>query len=608
GTPASAAGARSEPQASEVHQTGARSEPQASEVHQLARVGSAGIARLQHAWLAPARTLEERVDRVRRLADQIGLSDLDPLARAVLVDRSDASGLARARAAVALAPALPAAHAALALAHWGQARDLGGALSAALDAARAAPRHLEALLWMEASFGVLGLISLVITAFAYIALRGLAALRLAAHDLGDLVETTMPEFSRTALVGSLVLLPWALGEGPFGALLALFAIAACYGHAAQRRALAAAAVLLVLALHPLAQLTGRALAALGADTVATASWAAESGFLDPVELARLERVGHSDPVAMHALALHAKRSGDLATADARYRALLAADGTDPVVLNNAANVTLALGNTESAIDLYRRATAERASAHIWFNLSQAHGRAIEVEQHESALSVAQSIDPVAVGRLTARLAESRGGFAADLPIPLRTLHARLHDRSGAAAADALRRTLAPGRIGASPWLAGGAFGALLLLSLVAAGRGDRSFWCRECCARVCARCHPGRGVLCEACSSRRRGRETSWEGRAAESAPGALLGARALRVLGRFVPVVGPSARRSGLGLTAFGLAIATVVFVLGRTGVVPDPLAVGAAGPLLLIAAAAACGLGWALVVLLGLALREPR
>src|SRR5690606_2949577 len=111
-----------------------------------------------------------------------------------------------------------------------------------------------------------------------------------------------------------------------------------------------------------------------------------------------------DPIAVQALAQWQRRAGDLAAADARYAALLARAEEDPALLNNAAAVKLALADPEAAIDLYRRALEVRPSALVWFNLSQAHGAAIDVEQHDRALAAAQAMDPEVVRDLTERLA------------------------------------------------------------------------------------------------------------------------------------------------------------------------------------------------------------
>ncbi len=297
--------------------------------------------------------------------------------------------------------------------------------------------------------------------------------------------------------------------------------------------------------------------------------------------------GNDDPLAMYALAQWARRSGNLAAADARFDALLARDGSDPVVLAGAANVKIALGDPKAAVDLYRRAIATEPSALLSVSLSQAHGRAIDVEQHARALAAAQSLDARCRERATARLAGSngapRGGGAAAAALAAQRLAAR--DASLAADSSAARSR--------------------------PACSGVRSGW-RHWPSRP-----PGRSVCRSAAASKRRAVATSaargcvssaapreirpspWRRRgaalrrlrrpAAESRAGGLgirpTGARALlargtNALGWLLPgLVGRSARRPVLGLGAALCAAGALAFGPGADAVVPDPASVGAAG-----------------------------
>jgi len=536
---------------------------------------------LERAWFAPARRLVERVARTRHEADQLGLVDLEPLARAVLLGAGDATPLERADAAVELAPDLPAAHWARARARFGSA-DLLGGVEAACQAIRALSRHLESSLWLTATASLLLYAAVLSAGLAYLAGRGLAALPHAAHDLADRIDPSMSEPARRALITAAVLAPAALGQGVLGAALGLFALATIYATRAERRALAAAAALVVLAIHPLVELAGRQLAALGSDAVAEAAWASESGFLDPVDLMRLEHAEPSDTLATQALAARARRAGDLAQADARYAALIAASPSDPVALNNAANVRLALGDSAGAIELYRRATAEKPSALIWFNLSQAHGRAIQVDEHERALAAAQAIDTDVVDELTRRLSDTNAGFTAELPLPVEIVRERLA-RGGEPIAAELRAPLAPGALGRFAVLSVAAFVAAAALGIGLAGRFERSTACAECSARLCARCGTPRGShdLCAACTRRRRESHHGGPWDSARASAGDL-SARARRWPARALPgLVGPAPRRPALALAANVAGAAALAAVLGRHGAVPDPASVGGAGPL---------------------------
>ena len=543
---------------------------------------------LERAWFAPAQGLEERVSRTRREADQLGVIDLDPLARAVLLGVGEATPLERAAAAVELAPDLPAAHWALARARLAAGDVLGGVGSAS-DALRALGRHLESSLWLTVSASVLAYLAMLAAGLAFIAGRGLAALPHAAHDLADRIEPSMPELARLALVAAAALAPAALGQGVVGAALGLLTLGMIYAGIGERRALGAAALLVVFALHPLARHAGQELAALGSDAVAEAAWAGESGFLDPVDLARLERADPGDPLALQARAARAQRAGDLAQADQRYAALVAAEPSDAVALNNAAGVRLALGDTSGAIDLYRRAAAESRSALVWFNLSQAHGRAIQVEEHERALEAAQAIDTEVVDDLTRRLSDANTGYTAQLPFPIGSVRERLAHGDGEPFAAALRRPLAPGALGRSPWLAMAAFALAAGLAIWLSGRFDRSSSCPECGARLCVRCGTPRGShgLCAACARRRLEAHHGgpWE---AARAGVSKLAVRARRWGARALPgLVGPLPRRPALALAANLAGAGALAAALGRHGVVPDPASVGGAGPLAFVCAA---------------------
>jgi tetratricopeptide (TPR) repeat protein len=556
---------------------------------------SLALERLERAWSAPAESLAERASRARAAADEMSLADVDPLARALLLDAaSGASPLERAGAAVLLAPGLPLAHAALARAEWERGAR-GAALAAAGHALRALPAHLDGWLWLGVAGSLLAVFALAGGSFLFLLARGIATARFAAHDAGDALEPSMPPFARAALVAALVLAPAALGEGLAGAALGLFALGLLAPAREQRVALVAAAACFVAALHPGIDLAGARVAAVGSDAVALASWSAERGFLDPIDAERLARASTPrgdgpgpDPLALQAAAQWAQRSGDLAAADATYAALLARVESDPVVLNNAANVKLALGATPAAIELYRRAIEVEPSALLWFNLSQAHGAAIDVEQHDRALAAAQSLDPVTVSELTTRLAGANAAYAAELPLPQGHVRERLLLGDAAAASAELRQRIAPGWLGASPWIAGIAFAAAAALGLALGRRLEASSACLDCGTHLCRRCGttPRGDGRCDACQKRRFQRHAgAWDGAGRPRS----LADRALRAIRLLAPgLVGWSGRRCALGLPAAIAASALLGLALGFGSALPDPGGVGGAAALAERAAAA--------------------
>ncbi len=459
------------------------------------------LSPLAERWRTARPELHVRVEALRDLAGERGLANLEPAARLLLLDESLGTRLERSRAAVALAPDLPAAHAALAAAHVSEGRNPAAALDAALATLRALPRHLEASLW----FGALGFWALAwalpAAGLGFIALCAARSVREAAHDLGDRLERGMPLFARAAALGALALLPASVGEGALGLGLSAFAVAFAYGDAARRLVLTAAAALVVVGLYPIADSAGRYLAAPASDAVAESAWVVERGVASPLDARRLDHAG-DDPLALRARALQAKRSGDFALARERYAVLLEQGAEEPAVLNNAANVWLALGELDGAIALYQRAASRSESAPVWFNLAQAYGRAIRVGDHEDALARAQVIDDAAVRALTERLAASERVLLTDLPLSARVARARLLDAEpGRAAAASMRRSLAPGRLGADPRGAAGAFAAAALLAWLLVRSFRPSSRCRRCGDLLCPRCgRVAREGLCEGCA------------------------------------------------------------------------------------------------------------
>ena len=102
---------------------------------------------IELAWFAPAASLDKRLSRTRRAALSAGVWNLDPAARAVLTGGFSGDALERTQVAVGLTPDLPAARMERARAVWLDAGSPVSALSIAVSALYAIPRHLEASLW-----------------------------------------------------------------------------------------------------------------------------------------------------------------------------------------------------------------------------------------------------------------------------------------------------------------------------------------------------------------------------------------------------------------------------------------------------------------------------
>jgi tetratricopeptide (TPR) repeat protein len=529
---------------------------------------------------------------------QLDLRSLEPAARALLAGRDPGDAVERTRAAVELAPDLPAARTALASALLARG-DLVGAGAEALGALAALPRHLDARLWVEATLLQVAVLTLLAGGALYLLVAASLVAPRAAHDLGDLVlrgaAPSAPGFARGALLAAVLLLPAILGEGPFGLALGLFTVVFLYGDAGARAAAGAAALLVVAALHPAEDRARRSFAAIAADPVVPALDAAQRGVPSPLDLVRLERAAGADPLAAEALALRAKRDGRLVEADAALRAL-ALDSKDPRLLVNAANARLLVGELEPAIELYERALEIEESPVLLFNLSQAYARAIRLAEHEAALGRAQELDAAAVDALLAGQ-DARGPLVADRPVPPEVLRRRLHQRAGeASTASPVRAALAPGLLGGDPLRSTGALGLLALVALALSGVFRASRACDRCGARLCPRCDRRGGAhgLCEACTRLHHRPETTDPQLRFERL--AVLRARGRRearlhlALALVVPgSAGLLSGRPALALAATLLVCGAVASLAACFEALPDPFAVGGAGALLLAALAAA-------------------
>jgi tetratricopeptide (TPR) repeat protein len=571
-----------------------------------------GRDRIEAAWFEPADSLEARVGHTRRTALERGVWNLEAAALALLT--SPRAPLEQAQQAVRLAPDLPAARMEFASALWLHGDSPLAAIRAAGDALAAFGRHPEGGLWLAGTLLALLAGGLIAGGLVCIAVVGAFAAPHAAHDLGDLFWRRLHGFGRAGVLASLVLLPAVLGQGLLGVAIALTAACAWRAGRGERRALVLAALAIVAGAHPVARLAGATLEALPSDPVARAALAASRGLVLPAELARLEAAADRDLLARQTLASLARRADRLGRADAMYQSLLPKRLEDPVVLTNAANVRLHLGHMEAALDLYQRALEVDRSALILYNLSQAYGRAFQVDDLTRTLEQAQALDGDLVADLTRLQGTQPEGFVVDLPLDNRALWERVVvlERGEAWAAD-LRAWIAPGVLGATPQAMVGAFAAALALGAVFDRRVRRSRWCARCGRRVCPRCHEVSGELCAPChrlffqpeeTDRQlrlariealRGRERRLD-RAAWAASLAVPGAAG--VLARR-PV------RGLFGAICFCVAVAALIW---RDGVVPDPLVAGSAGPFALASVAALAGLAYFVSVGASLAVRRRR
>jgi tetratricopeptide (TPR) repeat protein len=566
---------------------------------------------VEQAWFSGGANLSKRALNARNRALQLGANNYEAASRALLAPAASGERLQNALLAARLAPDLPMARMELSAAYFEDGQYLNAAREV-VTGIRAIPRNLEATLWLAASLVAMFAAVLTLGSLTFIVWVGVSVFRRAAHDLGDLVSKVMPEFARAALLASALLIPVLVGEALMGLVVGLFLLGFMYCEPGYRRALVLAAVLLVLGLYPVTRLAGLTLTALDSDPVAAAADAVIRGMTAPADIETLVAAADGgDWLADASLALHERRSGDPDAALARYERLLERTPTDPVVLSALSNMYFARGENERAIQLGERASALTRSATLLFNLSQVYARTFRMEEFESAMAQAQLVDSAVVADLSRARAPD---FVGDLAFPLGPIRDRMiRGAGGDPFVDALTETIMPGRIGQNWMATAGSFCLAAMLGVLLGGRWEHASHCGRCGRRICNRCDGTvwNSQICDACHHLFHRPETTdaamrmarlSELRDRETRIGRLAMASSVLVPG----VGGLLAKRpdlSFLGLICF--AWAGILF-LWRDGVVVDPLAVGAAGPIVFALAGSAAVLGYGLVVTLGLLIRR--
>ncbi|MGH0034334.1 MAG: tetratricopeptide repeat protein [Myxococcota bacterium] len=601
--------AETDPLAAPASPQGSTSAPEADSV---AAAAASGRTRVERAWFGAGADLGARASALRLEALAMGADDMEGASRALIAPGAGdpSSALSRSLTAVNLSPDLPSARMVAARALWNEGERVQ-ALEQVVAGLWAIPHHVEASLWLVSSLLTMLVTVMVCGSLAFIVLAGLRVFSHAAHDLGDLVAHSLPSFAGAALLGSLLLIPLIFGEGLFGMILVLLCLGVAYGDARHRMALTLAGVLVVIGMYPLVQVAGRALDAIQADPVATAALMVVRDSASEADVEVLRRVEDEDTLAAHALALRARRVGDEEAAFQRYTALRERNPRDAVVLANLGNLHFRRGDVETAVGFYEKAALLEDSPRLLFNLSQAYARLFRMEEFEKALQLAQSTGADEVAELS-RLGDP--DFVADLPMPLGDLGMRLVQASrGDAFAAVVSAPIAPGRLGES-WLhAAGALVVAALLGSLLSGRYERSSRCRRCGVRICARCDGTvwNSDTCDGChllfhrpeatdASLRMARLTALRNRETRVGRLSLLASLLIPGMG------GLLARRPDLAFVGLLFAAWAAVTFAWRGGVVPDPLAVGAAGPLAFILTGVFCLAGYLVVVTWGWLIRR--
>jgi len=563
------------------------------------------------AWAEAPEAAYARTAALRRVRLELGLGDLLAPARVILQSATEEEIEIYTAFARDLAPGVPSvqfdhAHA---LARSG---DIGGATKAIGTGLSSVVFGLPARLWIVENLVFLLLVVVLAASFGFISLTTLQVFPHAAHDLGDLIAgRSMPNFARSALLASLVLLPLVLGEGIVGLAVALFVVAFAYGKARQRNVLVMAAVLLLIGLYPLAQFGSIATTLVDEDPIAGSVMAVLAGTETRADVERLEaRVG-DDLAAGHVLAYRARRHGLQELSRDRLEALRERYPSDGYVLAALGNIEMRRGDTEAAIEFYERAAAQVDSAILLFDLSQAYARAFRMEEYEASLVRAQGMDADTVADLS-NLEDA--DLVADLPYPIGLLQDRFVTLAMTQKPQFdLAATLAPGRLGEGWITTASAFALAMLLCLLFGNRFDHATQCSRCGHRICTRCEETvwSEEICEDCHhlfnypaetdpSLRMARLQALSKR--EVRIGRIVLTSALLIPG----VAGLAARRPDFamfGLLLFGWIAAWVVW---PAGVFEDPLLMGSAAVLCLAVPGILSVIGYAGIVVASLVVRK--
>ncbi|MFM7231298.1 MAG: tetratricopeptide repeat protein [bacterium] len=230
----------------------------------------------------------------------------------------------------------------------------------------------------------------------------------------------------------------------------------------------------------------------------------------PFDAERQQRIADNaarhpdDGFAWFALGWHARRGGDLVTAERAYRSALRTWPAEPSVWVNLGNVEAMRGRTDAALESYREALRhDPSSAPAHFNASQLHLRRFEYEDANRELRAASALDFDLVNRY-----QSRTGASGLLPLvdawPAPQLFWGTLARTPIAAGTTPLPLLLRGRIEASGWPFSVATLAVVL-GFVLLGRWQMRRLplrqCNNCAVVVCRRCARRRRetMLCPAC-------------------------------------------------------------------------------------------------------------
>jgi tetratricopeptide (TPR) repeat protein len=458
---------------------------------------------------------------IRKYRVERNIRSLEPIALARVgqgLKRLDAGELAAAeedfRAAIALDPHLPDAHFALAQRHAKQG-PLGmfpaiGETVAGLTARLPTilGRHrLVALLFPVLLFSLL--VTLAVTSFALVLRHGV----LLRHDLEEFFGPDRSPLVTMVTFAVVLLLPALTFQGygwlPFWWLAVLFLY-----FSITERVLVVVALLAALAVGPVVRgLESRIMAAQNPLFVAGVQ--ALEGSADTRSMRLLERARERYPEdrdLAYFLAAQYRKAGRYEDAATIYGELLRSQPSDPIALNNIANLSFAAGEFPAAIPRYQAGITANPTpgveATLYYNLSLAYLQKFDPQPANEARSQALRLDPALIQQYDAawKYEIKNENAVVDLNLSEDELwfkFARLRDGVG--------RQNALGKGGSETVSWSGVFNrflgflAMFVLVVVAMWRwrGPRMFTmrCVKCGTPFCRRCHLGAAWegLCTQC-------------------------------------------------------------------------------------------------------------
>jgi len=419
------------------------------------------------------------------------------------------------RAAVALAPGLPDAHAGLAVALLKKG-PLGVVPSVEATIAGVSsflPTGRGALRAWDFATAAAVLAAFAIAWAVAVALLGRRG-GLLLHDLEEWLGPAQSRSAALALLLLLLLLPVATFQG--WGWLPLWALALLFAYLDRReRALVGLILAGAIAVGPAVASYEMRLRA-ERNPLFQAALAAVESAPDRGAIARLEEAVRNDPedrdlvYLLGAALRHAGRRGEAAEL---YRQALARDPGDAFARNNLANIEFVDGNFDSARARYRAGTdaggAPEVAATSYYNLSLLHLQKFEYQAYNEAKSNADRLAPGLVADYDRWRYDTRDYAVVDLGLTAEDVVLKF---AGTATGVAVRNVDAGGRpesqrgvLAASMANRFAASVALfaLLAFLVARWRGPKAFTlhCGRCGTAFCRYCHLGQvsGGLCSQC-------------------------------------------------------------------------------------------------------------